>query len=233
MGEPLSRLYFGILAQCLVQYTEQEDLRPPTQAGYRPEHSTIYQTFVLQHVIDRHRRLKSPLYLCFVDLKSAYDGVQWQLLWDLLCRLGVRGTMLGAIQSLYDGCLLSMRVNGVTEDSQTPSMGLRRGCPLSATLFVLFIDGLHHYLETAIPTAAIRILQMRLRELVHADDICLLASSPEQLQALIDALAAYCATLQMETSVPKTKVLVVSAVPAPAVGFTCNGNPVEQVATFK
>ena len=77
---------------------------------------------------------------------------------------------------------------------------------------------------------------MRLRELVYADDICLLASSPEQLQALIDALAAYCATLQMEISVPKTKVMVVSAVSAPAVNFTCNGNllnRVEQVATFK
>ena len=68
---------------------------------------------------------------------------------------------------------------------------------------------------------------------VYADDICLLASSPEQLQALIHVLAAYCATLQMDISVPKTKVVVVSAVPAPAVAFTCNGNPVEQVATFK
>ena len=27
--------------------------------------------------------------------------------------------------------------------------------------------------------------------------------------------------------------MVVSAVPAPAVDFTCNGNPVEQVATFQ
>ena len=56
---------------------------------------------------------------------------------------------------------------------------------------------------------------------------------PEQLQALIDALAAYCAALQMEISVPKTKVMVVSAVPAPVMTFTCNGHPVEQVATFK
>ena len=47
-------------------------------------------------------------------------------------------------------------------------------------------------------------------------------------------MAAYCATLQMDTiiSVPKTKVMVVSTVPAPVVTFTCNGNPVEQVATF-
>ena len=36
----------------------------------------------------------------------------------------------------------------------------------------------------------------------------------------------------MEISVPKTKVMVMSAVPAPAVGVTCNGN-VEQVPTFK
>ena len=233
VGEPLSRLYASILAQRLVQYTEQQHLRSPTQAGYRPEHGTIHQTFVLQHVIDKHRRRKSPLYLCFVDLKSAYDRVQWQMLWDLLRRLGVQGTALGAIQSLYNGCLLSTSVNGVTGDSQTPSMGLRQGCSLSATLFGLFIDGLHHYLEAAVPTAGIRILQMQLRELVYADDICLLASSPEQLQALIAVLASYCAILQMTISVPKTKVMVVSAVSAPAVSFTCNGNPVEQVATFK
>ena len=76
--------------------------------------------------------------------------------------------MLGSIQSLCDGCLLSimMRVKGVTGDSQTPSMGLRQGWPPSATLFGLFMqfDGLHHYLETAVPTAGIQTLQMRLRE---------------------------------------------------------------------
>ena len=84
VGEPLSRLYASILVQRLVHFTQQHDLRSPTQAGYRPEHSTIHQAFVLQHVIDKHRCLKTPLYLCFVDLKSAYDRVQWPLLWDLL-----------------------------------------------------------------------------------------------------------------------------------------------------
>ena len=36
----------------------------------------------------------------------------------------------------------------------------------------------------------------------------------------------------MEISVPKQEVIVVSVVPAPAVDFTCNSNPVEQVATL-
>ncbi len=233
VGEPLSRLYASILVQRLVQFTEQHDLRSPTQAGYRPEHSTIHQAFVLQHVIDKHRCLRTPLYLCFVDLKSAYDRVQWPLLWDLLRRLGVHGKMLGAVQSLYDNCLLFMRVSGYTGESRTPSMGLRQGCPLSATLFGLFVDGLHHYLETMAPAAGIQIQHLRLRELVYADDICLMASSPEHLQALIDALSSYCAVLHMEISVLKTKVMVVSPVPAPAVAFLCNGNPIEQVTSFK
>ena len=144
--------------------------------------------------------------------------------------------MLGALQSLYDGFAyaISMRaVEGVTGDSRGPSMGLRQPCHISATLFGLFLDGLHHHLETAVPMAGIQVLQMRPRELVYADDICFLASLPEQLQALIDSLAAYCAALGMETSVPETKVMIVSTVPAPAVTFTSSGNPVDQVATFK
>jgi len=120
VGEPLSRLYASILVQRLVHFTEQHDLRSPTQAGYRPEYSTIHQAFVLQHVIDKHRCLKNPLYLCFVDLKSAYDRVQWPLLWDLLLRLGVHGKMLGAVQSLYDNCMLFMRVSGFTGEGRTP-----------------------------------------------------------------------------------------------------------------
>lgn len=74
---------------------------------------------------------------------------------------------------------------------------------------------------------------MRLRELVYADDICLMASSPGQLQALIDALSSYCAMLHMETSVPKTKIMIVLPTPVSGAAFSCNGNPVEQVATFK
>ena len=50
VGEPISRLYASILARRLVRYTEGQQLRSPTQAGYRPDLSTMHQAFALQHV---------------------------------------------------------------------------------------------------------------------------------------------------------------------------------------
>ncbi len=36
VGEPISKLYASIMVQRLVKYTEQQQLRSPTQTGYRP-----------------------------------------------------------------------------------------------------------------------------------------------------------------------------------------------------
>ena len=111
--------------------------------------------FALQHVIDKHRRANQPLYICFVDLKSAYDKVQWHLLWGLLQRLRVHGHMLGAIQPLYDGSVLSMRIDGQCGSSQSPPIGLRQGRSLIATFFGIFMDGLHQHLQTTAPAAGV------------------------------------------------------------------------------
>ena len=68
-------------------------------------------------------------------------------------------------------------------------MGLRQGCRLSAMLFGLFIHGLHYHLETMAPQAGIQVQCQCLRELVYADDICLMTISPAHLQAVKCALA--------------------------------------------
>ena len=155
------------------------------------------------------------------------------MLWGTLQRLGIHAQMLGAIQSLYADCLLSIRVGGACGEGQTPATGLRQGCPLRATVFGLFIDGLHHHLESTLPMAGIGLHGMRLRELVCVGDICLLATSLAELQALIDALAFYFGTLHMEVSVPKTKGMCFFIDRAPITALKGNGLPVEQVDSFK
>lgn len=142
--------------------------------------------------------------------------------------------MLGAVLSLYDGSLLSIRVNGRCGQSQSPSIGLRQGCPLTATLSGIFIDALHNHLQSAGPAAEIQVRHVKLTELVYADDICLMVSSSGHPQALIDALIVYCATSHMTINVATTKVMMVSKpsarLPAPvATVFICTGILVEHV----
>lgn len=69
---------------------------------------------------------------------------------------------------------------------------------VQCTLFGLFFDGLHAYQAVLAAAAGVQIQQLRLRELVYADDICLIASSHEQLQALINSLASFCKMMRME-----------------------------------
>ncbi len=68
---------------------------------------------------------------------------------------------------------------------------------------------------------------------MYADDFCLMASSLEHLQGLIDALGVFCNTIYMEISVAKTKVMIVSITVSTIGNFTCTGQPVGQVLNFR
>ena len=111
------------------------------------------------------------------------------------------------------------------------SIGLKQGCPLSATLFGLFIDGLHQYLQDAVPDAGVRVQHLRVTDLIYADDISLLACTPQHLQALLDAMEAYCSAIHMTISSDKTKIMVLGDHALPS--FTCSGQVVERVPSFK
>ena len=61
-------------------------------------------------------------------------------------------------------------------------MGVKQGCPLSPTLFVLYVDGLEkHVLETA-GVDAPELDSILAPLLLHADDLTLMSTSPEGLQ---------------------------------------------------
>ncbi len=230
VGEPLCRLYANILNHRLTQYTEHQQLRTHNKLDIDLT-SGVHQAFVLQHVIDKQKYAHEPLYLCFVDLKAAYDKVQWPLIWQVLQRLGIHGSMLTAIQSLYTDCSLAMKTNGFHGDMHSPSVGLRQGRPLSATVFGLFLDGLHHHLQVSVPDAGIKIQHTRLTDMEYADDVFLLAHCPSHLQALITALADYCQQLHMQISIAKTKVMIIGD--GTQATFTCHHQPLEEVESFE
>ena len=203
--ECMLRLYASILNERLVQYSEAAQLRVDTQAGFRPGLSTTHRLFMLQHFIDAHK----PLYVCFLDLKGAYDQVNRVLLWEALRRLGVSGHMLGALKSMYADCSVAVKIGGRASPSLPSLTGLKQGCPLSPTLFSLFSDGLHRHLLHECPDVGPRMNCGRhVPDLGYADDFALLATTPVDLQRSINAVFRFCQSISMIVSTDKTKVMV-------------------------
>ena len=75
VGSLLAKLYASMLNVKLMGWTERWNLRARGQAGFRKDHRTTDQTFVLRTLIESARSRKVPLYSCFVDFKKAYDTI--------------------------------------------------------------------------------------------------------------------------------------------------------------
>ena len=121
-------------------------------------------------------------------LIKAYDSVQHPLLWASLQRKGVHGKMLAAIQSLYSGGAMSMKICGRAGATGTAQVGVRQGCPLSPTLFGLFFDDLYSQLQSDCPSAGVECRGNRIPSLFYADDVALLSASAQGLQQLLDSM---------------------------------------------
>jgi retron-type reverse transcriptase len=119
----------------------------------------------------------------FLDFKAAFDVVDHSLLLDILRRRGCPLGMQKLIASLTFHHIRSRIVSdGEASDWFSRSRGVLQGSPLSPYLFNIFVDGLLEDLNDGATTVP--------RSLFYADDGTLLASSPSEIQRLLDVVAA-------------------------------------------
>uniref|UniRef100_A0AAQ4S6N9 Reverse transcriptase domain-containing protein n=1 Tax=Gasterosteus aculeatus aculeatus TaxID=481459 RepID=A0AAQ4S6N9_GASAC len=150
------------------------------QCGFRPGRGTTDQLFILSRIIEGAWEYAHPVYMCFVDLEKAYDRVPREILWEVLREYGVRGSLLGAIQSLYAQSESCVRVLGSKSKAFPVGVGLRQGCALSPILFVVFMDRIS---RRSRGEEGLQFGGLRITSLLFADDVVLMASSVCDLQA--------------------------------------------------
>ena len=231
---PLMRLYAGLLNIRLIQYTEEHSLRAPSQAGFRPGHSVIHQIFSLQHMVDKQKQAGQCLYICFLDLKSAYDRVSRPVLWQDLQRLGLHGNMLQAIKGLYGSATVAVKINGQQGLPLVSVSGVRQGCPLSPTLFGLLADGLHRFLQSAAAADGLAVgPDLMVTDLGYADDFCLVSATADGLQRIIDVVALWCDAVGMLPSSDKTVVMEMTGQQSVGGSWSCGGQALRQVSEVR
>ena len=239
VGCVLARLYASLLNTRLTSWAERKGLRAHGQAGFREDHRCSDQLLVLRTLVEQEREARKPLYTCFVDFRKAYDSVPRDLLWEKLAGLGVRGTFLQGVKALYASVPMAVKTSDGLSDSFEAVMGVKQGCPLSPTLFGLYLDDFEVALERLSHMADLPSLSaQRVLGLLYADDLALVSKSPEGLQAQMDLLQAYAVKWQLTVNVDKTKAMVFlpstprarQVYPLP---LSFEGAPIELVQSFK
>ncbi len=236
VGSLLAKLYASMLNERLTKWTERHSLRARGQAGFRKDHRTTDQVFVLRTLIEQSRAKKQPLYSCYVDFKKAYDTIPRDLLWVKLQRIGVHGDFLRGIQALYAEVPMGVQFADGLSSTFNSLLGVKQGCPLSPTLFGIFIDDFQAELEAGASAFDLPSLSgVQTPALFYADDLALVSSTTAGLQAQLDLLEAYSSRWRLTVNVKKTKVVVYktahSKVESPR--LTYMSAPIEVLDTFR
>ena len=104
-----------------------------------------------------------------------------------LQEMGVPIDLVWGIMALFKSVMGHVRTPEGASDFVHSTIGVKQGCPLSPTLFGLYIDEAAEYIERdGGPGASLAGVLIPI--LLYADDIVLISDSPRGLQQHIEAL---------------------------------------------
>jgi hypothetical protein len=148
MINPLfAKLFGSILENRINKRAEEEDKRVKGQAGFKPKHSMIDHGITPRHIIEKVWEKNEEVFCCFVDFKKDFDMVPRDTLWQRMEKLGVPMHLRAIVHRLYEEVKVKIRTSTGTSKSFRSDIGVKQGCPLSPTLFGLYIDKLEEWLN--------------------------------------------------------------------------------------
>jgi hypothetical protein len=118
-----------------------------------------------------------------VDFRKDFDFVSREALFQRFRDIGILDTLLSTIMRLYESVLGRLCTTHGILDFIRSTLGVKQGCPLSPTLFGIYIDELELFLHEHIQDGdGCLFHKVLISIMLFADDVILLASTSEGLQ---------------------------------------------------
>ena len=198
-----SKIFESILLNRLAPFLHTTE----NQFGFKANHSTDTCIYVLKELLNYYITSASPVFLCFVDVRKAFDRVNYL---KLFLKLHNRGTPLYLIGILY--CWFStqqfcVKWGNVLSFRFGSSNGLRQGGILSPYLFNTYTDELNTKLNS-LPIGC-SINDITINNLCYADDMVLISPSVQGLQRLINTCSSYANEFDIIYNETKTQCMSV------------------------
>jgi hypothetical protein len=203
----LSKVFISILNARLSSYLEVTNKLDGAQNGFRKDHRTSDNIYILNTLIQKHKHEKRKLYACFVDLSKAFDNVWRHGLLYKMAEIGIQGKVFEIIRSMYENTEYSIKTNSGASRNFSLDIGVKQGCVLSPLLFNIYVNDMKDYFEPdacSPPTLD----GIQVTHLLHADDLIMFSTSASGIKKSLDSLDTFCRHWKLDINEAKTKIVV-------------------------
>ena len=226
---PFLKLFSSLLCQRLLKFSCSQNILPTFQFGFRPNRSTVGAATLLYEVVKHRFSEHKNTYACFVDFSKAFDSVDRTLLLVKLQTLGIPSSFCRMYATLLNNSKSVIRSGSTLSAPFSSDKGVPQGDPSSPLLFNLFVSDLPDSLAHTPPS----LNNTEIPYIQYADDLVLLADSPDDLQIAIDSLNLYCQENHLKINSEKTKCLIFHKGRLPKLSFLLQNSELEIVSEFK
>ncbi|XP_074278168.1 uncharacterized protein LOC141601764 [Silene latifolia] len=152
------------------------DIVSCSQGGFVKGRNIVDNVLICQDLVRLYnRKVAFPRCLIKIDLRKAYDTVEWEFIHQMLIALKFPTCFIKLIMICVSSPSYSLHVNGSTFGFFQGKRGLRQGDPLSPLLFTLVMEYLSRILHVVSLQDTFRFHPMcghiKLNHLLFADDL--------------------------------------------------------------
>lgn len=180
------------------------------QRGFTASSSPMNCSLILEESIRESKDNNLPIYIAFLDAKSAFDVVSHTSLLRKLYHIGIDGQCWNLIYGLHSDAETVVKWGGQLSDSFPIQQGVRQGGILSTDMYKVYNNKLLDRLESTM--LGVKIGGINCVAPTCADDTTLLSRNRSALQTLINISVDYS---NMEHYLLQPVKSVVLSVPAP------------------
>ena len=183
-----------------------DEAQEPEQSGFRPGQSTIDAIHTINQVIANCREYRLPLYLVFIDLKKAFDSVEFSAVLSALQDQGIPLQVRTVLKKTFEDAASQIVFDG-EEINIEVKRGVRQGDSLSPKLFNACFEEVFRGLRKEWSTKGINVDGRRLTHLRFADDVVIISHDCRQLQVMLKQLEKRLKTVGLEIHPGKTEAM--------------------------
>ncbi|MES9881493.1 MAG: reverse transcriptase family protein [Sedimenticola sp.] len=176
------------------------------QGGFRKRLGCMMTSFTLRESINFAKENGSKLFVCFLDVRKAFDCVWHSGLFVKLFQYGIKRYELKSMMDLYDGMFSCVRNRGYESEWLHVLQGTRQGGVCSPFLYLVFIDELICKLETS--GYGFNIHDINISCPTVADDMMLMSLSKIGLQRMMDICYKYSCNWRYDYNASKSAIVV-------------------------